>query len=49
MQTAYNVIAYRDKPRLGTAVELLRTTEEIGRRLEEVCGFVTCWVVLLNS
>lgn len=34
--TAYNVIAYRDKPRLGTAVELLRTTEEIGRRLEEV-------------
>ncbi|CAB4273575.1 unnamed protein product [Prunus armeniaca] len=36
MQTAYNVIAYKDKPRLWTAVEMLRTTEEIERRLEEV-------------
>ncbi|BBG99657.1 alpha/beta-Hydrolases superfamily protein [Prunus dulcis] len=34
--TAYNVIAYKDKPRLQTAVEMLRTTEEIERRLEEV-------------
>ncbi|RZC61221.1 hypothetical protein C5167_022980, partial [Papaver somniferum] len=32
----YNVIAYRDKPRLRTALELLRTTDEIERRLEEV-------------
>ncbi|OVA04983.1 Alpha/beta hydrolase fold-1 [Macleaya cordata] len=34
--TQYNVIAYRDKPRLKTALELLRTTQEIERRLEEV-------------
>ncbi|KAK9683201.1 hypothetical protein RND81_10G123000 [Saponaria officinalis] len=33
---AYNVIAYSDKPRLRTAVELLHTTEEIERRLQEV-------------
>ncbi|KAL6519570.1 hypothetical protein OROHE_017390 [Orobanche hederae] len=35
-QTKYNVIAYKDKPRLGTAVELLRTTEEIEQLLEKV-------------
>lgn len=34
--TAYNVIAYKDKPRLKTAVEMLRTTQEIESRLEEV-------------
>ncbi|GAB2232918.1 hypothetical protein Droror1_Dr00011986 [Drosera rotundifolia] len=34
--TAYNVIAYKDKPRLQTAVQLLDTTEEIERRLEQV-------------
>lgn len=34
--TAYNVIAYKDKPRLQTAVEMLRTTQEIESRLEEV-------------
>ncbi|RXH68667.1 hypothetical protein DVH24_031000 [Malus domestica] len=34
--TAYNVISYKDKPRLQTALEMLRTTEEIERRLEEV-------------
>jgi caffeoylshikimate esterase len=39
MQTAYNVIAYKDKPRLQTAVEMLRTTQEIERRLEDVCSF----------
>lgn len=33
---SYNVIAYKDKPRLGTAVEMLQTTQEIERRLEEV-------------
>uniref|UniRef100_A0A803M4D0 Serine aminopeptidase S33 domain-containing protein n=1 Tax=Chenopodium quinoa TaxID=63459 RepID=A0A803M4D0_CHEQI len=32
----YNVVAYKDKPRLKTAVELLHTTDEIARRLEEV-------------
>ncbi|XP_021763565.1 caffeoylshikimate esterase-like [Chenopodium quinoa] len=32
----YNVIAYKDKPRLKTAVELLHTTDEIACRLEEV-------------
>ncbi|XP_057738838.1 caffeoylshikimate esterase [Arachis stenosperma] len=35
-QTAYNVIAYKDKPRLWTALEMLRTTQEIDDRLEEV-------------
>nr|DAD35363.1 TPA_asm: hypothetical protein HUJ06_006003 [Nelumbo nucifera] len=34
--TSYNVIAYKDKPRLGTAVELLKTTQEIEYRLGEV-------------
>ncbi|XP_056684323.1 caffeoylshikimate esterase isoform X1 [Spinacia oleracea] len=34
--TAYNIIAYKDKPRLRTAVELLHVTEEIERRLQEV-------------
>lgn len=38
MQTAYNVIAYKHKPRLQTAVEMLKTTQEIERRLKEV-GF----------
>ncbi|KAK1298057.1 hypothetical protein QJS10_CPB14g00343 [Acorus calamus] len=33
---AYNVIAYKDKPRLGTALELLNTTDEIDKRLENV-------------
>ncbi|XP_027358016.1 caffeoylshikimate esterase [Abrus precatorius] len=35
-QAAYNVIAYKDKPRLRTAVEMLKTTQEIEQRLEEV-------------
>ncbi|XP_004489111.1 caffeoylshikimate esterase-like isoform X2 [Cicer arietinum] len=35
-QTAYNVVAYKDKPRLWTAVEMLKTTQEIEQRLEEV-------------
>ncbi|KAK9272713.1 hypothetical protein L1049_003090 [Liquidambar formosana] len=34
--TAYNVISYKDKPRLRTAVELLRTTQEMECRLKEV-------------
>ncbi|XP_002521224.2 caffeoylshikimate esterase [Ricinus communis] len=34
--TSYNVIAYKDKPRLKTALEMLRTTQEIEQRLEEV-------------
>lgn len=33
---AYNVVSYRDKPRLRTAVELLRTTQEIESKLEQV-------------
>lgn len=37
MQTKYNVIGYRHKPRLGTALELLKTTQEIERLLEKVC------------
>ncbi|KAL0920982.1 hypothetical protein M5K25_008005 [Dendrobium thyrsiflorum] len=35
-QTSYNVIGYRGKPRLRTAVEMLQTTQEIERRLAEV-------------
>ncbi|XP_020222244.1 caffeoylshikimate esterase isoform X2 [Cajanus cajan] len=35
-QTVYNVISYKDKPRLRTAVEMLRTTQEIDRRMKEV-------------
>ncbi|XP_062205617.1 caffeoylshikimate esterase isoform X2 [Phragmites australis] len=35
-QTSYNVIAYKDKPRLRTALEMLKTTQEIERHLEEV-------------
>ncbi|XP_023915755.2 caffeoylshikimate esterase isoform X1 [Quercus suber] len=34
--TAYNIIAYKDKPRLRTAVEMLKTTQEIEHRLEDV-------------
>ncbi|XWS75467.1 hypothetical protein CRYUN_Cryun01aG0091000 [Craigia yunnanensis] len=34
--TPYNVIAYKDKPRLGTALEMLRTTDEIEQNLEKV-------------
>ncbi|MCO5610313.1 hypothetical protein L7F22_064549 [Adiantum nelumboides] len=36
MQTAYNVIGYKDPPRLWTALELLRATDEISSRLDEV-------------
>ncbi|XP_010549925.1 PREDICTED: caffeoylshikimate esterase-like [Tarenaya hassleriana] len=32
----YNVICYKDKPRLRTAVELLHTTQEIEQKLEKV-------------
>ncbi|OMO80229.1 Alpha/beta hydrolase-1 [Corchorus capsularis] len=35
-QTAYNVICYKDKPRLRTALEMLRTTNEIEHNLEKV-------------
>lgn len=35
-QCCYNVIAYNGKPRLQTALELLRTTQEIEQRLKEV-------------
>ncbi|KAK9048325.1 hypothetical protein SSX86_032712 [Deinandra increscens subsp. villosa] len=34
--TSYNVIAYKDRPRLGTALELLNTTQDIENRLENV-------------
>ncbi|XP_028800154.1 caffeoylshikimate esterase [Neltuma alba] len=32
----YNVLLYKDKPRLGSALELLKATQEIEQRLEEV-------------
>ncbi|KAH7682612.1 2-acylglycerol O-acyltransferase protein [Dioscorea alata] len=35
-QTSYNVIAYKDKPRLRTALEMLRTTQELENQLQEV-------------
>ncbi|EYU34400.1 hypothetical protein ABFS82_12G032000 [Erythranthe guttata] len=35
-QTAYNVIAYKHNPRLGTALELLSTTKEIEQQLDKV-------------
>uniref|UniRef100_A0A2P2MQ91 Serine aminopeptidase S33 domain-containing protein n=2 Tax=Rhizophora mucronata TaxID=61149 RepID=A0A2P2MQ91_RHIMU len=35
-QAAYNVIAYKDKPRLRTALELLKVTQEIESQLQEV-------------
>ncbi|XP_055803618.1 caffeoylshikimate esterase-like [Solanum dulcamara] len=35
--TAYNVISYKHKPRLQTALELLNATREIERLLEKVC------------
>jgi len=30
------VLFYKDKPRLGTALELLKATQELEQRLEEV-------------
>ncbi|KAK2451671.1 caffeoylshikimate esterase [Trifolium repens] len=33
---SYNVLFYKDKPRLGTASELLKATQEIEQRMEEV-------------
>ncbi|KAH7331879.1 hypothetical protein KP509_20G054800 [Ceratopteris richardii] len=36
MQCAYNVVGYKDPPRLRTAVELLGATKEISSRLNEV-------------
>ncbi|MCI01904.1 monoglyceride lipase [Trifolium medium] len=44
-QTVYNVISYKDKPRLRTAVELLRTTEEIEQKLEY---FLEFWIRILS-
>ncbi|XP_057809590.1 caffeoylshikimate esterase-like [Salvia miltiorrhiza] len=35
-QTVYNIVSYKHKPRLGTALELLRTTKEIEEKLEKV-------------
>lgn len=47
MQTAYNVIAYKDRPRLGTALELFNTTQEIESQLEKVCS-IDFWMCVLN-
>ncbi|XP_018445351.1 caffeoylshikimate esterase [Raphanus sativus] len=35
--TPYNVVCYSGKPRLRTAVEMLRTTQEIEQQLHKVC------------
>lgn len=43
MHTTYNGVAYKDEPRLWSAVEMLETTQEIERRLKEVCSnLLTC-------
>lgn len=34
--TSYNVISYKDRPRLGTAMELLNTTQDIENQLQNV-------------
>ncbi|KAI5083393.1 hypothetical protein GOP47_0003136 [Adiantum capillus-veneris] len=36
IQTAYNVTGYKDPPRLRTALEMLRATDEISSRLHEI-------------
>lgn len=36
LQAPYNVLLYKDKPRLGTALELFKATQELEQRLEEV-------------
>lgn len=36
VQAAYNVICYTDKPRVGTALELLQTTKQLENQLQEV-------------
>jgi len=36
LQAPYNVLLYKDRPRLGTALELLKATQELEQRLEEV-------------
>ncbi|KAF9591367.1 hypothetical protein IFM89_004052 [Coptis chinensis] len=36
LNDTYNVLGYRDNPRLQTAIELLNTTQELERRLKEV-------------
>jgi hypothetical protein len=49
LQCSYNVIGYKDKPRLGTALELLKTTQEIEQRLEEVCVIGLSFQFLLST
>ncbi|MED6204667.1 hypothetical protein PIB30_011084 [Stylosanthes scabra] len=36
-EAPYNVLLYKDKPRVGTALELLKATQELEQRLKEVC------------
>lgn len=35
-ETAYNVTAYKDRPRLKTALEMLKATDDISSRLKEI-------------
>ncbi|KAJ1379537.1 Serine aminopeptidase, S33 [Sesbania bispinosa] len=35
-EAPYNVLLYKDKPRLGTALELLKATQELEQRLKDV-------------
>ena len=57
LQTQYNVICYSGKPRLRTAVEMLRTTQEIEQQLEKVITYeqsririivIKCWFWFLK-
>ncbi|XP_044506000.1 caffeoylshikimate esterase-like isoform X2 [Mangifera indica] len=43
--TSYNVIAYRDKPRLQTALELLKTTQEIEHELEKINSWTLALII----
>ena len=47
LQLACNMIAYKHKPRLRTALELLKTTQEIEQKLEKVCKHFSVVVVIV--
>lgn len=48
MQTSYNVIAYKDKPRLRTALEMLRTTQELENQLQEVWNSLLAFFLFMT-
>ncbi|KAJ1260584.1 hypothetical protein BS78_10G243700 [Paspalum vaginatum] len=48
-QCSFNVIAYKDKPRLRTASEMLKTTQEIESRLEECCKIIALYALMVQD